>query len=272
VGSVELGLYDYGFRFYDPQIGRFTTNDPLAEKHFDYTPYNYVGNNPIKRIDLLGLDWFTDKDGSYQYDPKINDKSKLQDGQKYVGKTYQVKNKDGKITTNYRKDGSIFYSNQKDAFNRLDANSKKKGVEEFAALTKNGGALVTPDYKNDKTECNPVTRYGYSFKDGNIVDADGKTFNTEATIHTHYGDYDPEPSGTQTGEGDLETLSRYTPNKPILTMGGDGKVYGVFGSYNKNGKLNWNWVPYSGDVQVKDIMQKNNVLKDIIESYIYGGQ
>lgn len=30
--------------------------DALAEKYYDWTPYNYVGGNPIKRIDLFGLD------------------------------------------------------------------------------------------------------------------------------------------------------------------------------------------------------------------------
>jgi len=52
----ELGweTYDYGARFMDPQIGRFTTIDPLAENTPDYTPYNYVRNNPILKIDPNG--------------------------------------------------------------------------------------------------------------------------------------------------------------------------------------------------------------------------
>jgi hypothetical protein len=39
---------------YDPQIGRFTSIDPLAEKTPDYTPYNYVRNNPILKTDPTG--------------------------------------------------------------------------------------------------------------------------------------------------------------------------------------------------------------------------
>lgn len=52
----EWGVLDYGARFYDPVIGRFTTVDPLSEKHHDFTSYAYVLNNPLKFTDPLGLD------------------------------------------------------------------------------------------------------------------------------------------------------------------------------------------------------------------------
>jgi RHS repeat-associated protein len=52
----NLGLLDYGFRFYDPVIARWNTADPLAEKHYDINPYNYGLNNPSRYMDYLGLD------------------------------------------------------------------------------------------------------------------------------------------------------------------------------------------------------------------------
>ena len=51
----EVGLLDYGFRYYDPAIGRFTGVDPIASDFPHVTPYNYAENYPTGAIDLWGL-------------------------------------------------------------------------------------------------------------------------------------------------------------------------------------------------------------------------
>jgi RHS repeat-associated protein len=52
----ETGFYDYGFRMYDPSIGRWHSIDPLAENHYDLSAYQYVMNNPLRYVDPMGLD------------------------------------------------------------------------------------------------------------------------------------------------------------------------------------------------------------------------
>jgi RHS repeat-associated protein len=56
-------IQDYGFRIYNPTIGKFLSVDPLTADYAYYTPYQFAGNSPIAAIDLDGLEpfWNFDK-------------------------------------------------------------------------------------------------------------------------------------------------------------------------------------------------------------------
>lgn len=49
-----LDWYDYGARHMAPDVGRFTSIDPLAEKYYSISPYVYCKNNPVKHFDPDG--------------------------------------------------------------------------------------------------------------------------------------------------------------------------------------------------------------------------
>ena len=49
-----LDWYDYGARLMSPDVGRFTTIDPMAEKYYNISPYAYCANNPVNATDLKG--------------------------------------------------------------------------------------------------------------------------------------------------------------------------------------------------------------------------
>ena len=55
-GKKGVNLYDYGARHYDAALGRFTTVDSLAEKHYSESLYTYCYSNPINCIDPNGKD------------------------------------------------------------------------------------------------------------------------------------------------------------------------------------------------------------------------
>ncbi|PKP48080.1 MAG: hypothetical protein CVT95_04790 [Bacteroidetes bacterium HGW-Bacteroidetes-12] len=50
----EGNSYDYGFRIYNPRLGRFLSLDPLALQFVNLSPYNYVFGNPTMFVDPSG--------------------------------------------------------------------------------------------------------------------------------------------------------------------------------------------------------------------------
>jgi len=55
IEDAEIGLYEYGYRSYDPQIGRFIQADPKTDTYFPFSPYAYAVSDPISFVDYLGL-------------------------------------------------------------------------------------------------------------------------------------------------------------------------------------------------------------------------
>lgn len=69
-----LNWYDSNARFYDPAIPRTPMPDPHAENYYAWSPYSWVGNNPISVIDPTGMD--TTHMANYQL-PQYNNVANL---------------------------------------------------------------------------------------------------------------------------------------------------------------------------------------------------
>ena len=55
----DTGLVRFGFRDYDPDVGRWTAKDPILFAGGDMDLYGYVLNDPINFIDPKGMIWVT---------------------------------------------------------------------------------------------------------------------------------------------------------------------------------------------------------------------
>ncbi|WP_299179027.1 RHS repeat-associated core domain-containing protein [uncultured Chryseobacterium sp.] len=62
----EISMYDYGARFYMPDIGRWGVQDQKSEAYYNYSQYQYVLNNPVINIDIKG-EWTVTKHYNMTY-------------------------------------------------------------------------------------------------------------------------------------------------------------------------------------------------------------
>lgn len=175
------------------------------------------------------MDWYEDKDGTYQYSPEVHSQKDLDKGQTYLWKARNF----SKQGVDYRSDGSILYNNETAAYNRMwnqadrhYRQSDKGGREVGGFILSNGKVLVLPDYKNDATSSH-ISEYGYKLNKNGTLSHGKESFEVLANIHTHQErTTDPRPSRSVWGGDDL-AISRQMGGLPVITIGYDNKLYGI---------------------------------------------
>jgi RHS repeat-associated protein len=85
-----LDMYDFSARMYDQQLGRFPNVDALAENFYQWSPYHYSYNNPIRFGDPTGMapdDWVKNNTtGNYEWRNEVTSKDNTPKGYSYIGK------------------------------------------------------------------------------------------------------------------------------------------------------------------------------------------
>jgi hypothetical protein len=75
--------------FEPQQLLRWLSVDPMAKERNWLSPYNFVQNNPITRVDPTGAldDWVQGADGNIKWDNNANNQATTKAGETYLGKT-----------------------------------------------------------------------------------------------------------------------------------------------------------------------------------------
>ena len=232
----NTGLYYYGARYYDSNLGRFTQIDPVLSA--EDSPYVYVKNNPLKYIDLNGEG--QDSPRVYlAWGKAVNSALKANNPLSYITKSrenniIQTKNieKADIITIAGHNSGTYFYGGSNDPILAISDLPKSESVDVcvFSSCYTTTTSLSSLQRLKTLTE---------RFENINLVLGHASR---APSWDTHLTSALGEVMAKYLEEGDYEGLANFwiTEGQNILTSkseGGDWYPKGKLGAYyKKDGK------------------------------------
>lgn len=249
-----LDWYDYGARRYDPVLCTWTSYDSRACENVGVSPMAYCANNPVNAIDPDGNDWYRNADGFLLWQPDVNSHTKLPKGYTYVGQSHV----DMKNGTFYRKDGSVLFTNETQAYNRMWTLARKMtrshyypcGKEESAFILKNGNVLVLPDNWNDSMTSKLI---GYTLKD-KILSNGKEKYQVVGHVHTHQ-----DKSFDRGASNKDQNFAESNSGIPFYILHGNNNIYGII----YFGTEKWGWANDTYVEKVSNILNGNISLYSI---------
>ncbi len=181
-GTFGLNTYDYGARQHDPILARWDRLDPLCEKYYGVSPYNYCHNNPINAVDPDGRDDLFDENGKFIERTKTGDAVMVMcDGQ-------------------YQNITKVDFSNNQGAIENIGRHYLAKADNgEFNLTVSSTGNGVPMDAALSNTQ--GTQNYDIYLTDGHVNKTLGNCYNFECVaFHESTHRYDSSTHGGSIGE------------------------------------------------------------------------